>query len=188
MIAYKLRFDITDQVHSIHEYIQSITDKFCYVKEKVDENPHIHYYLETDTNSRSIRSRLRNFGLEGNGAYSLKKCELFPIAYLAYLRKEGKPKYYNFTDEEKTQISEYDDKVKQEMKIKKENKKSVFQRLLDGYETGIPVLDYVIQFHIDNGLLIRRFQIQAYVDSINLYKAGSPEQLRKIIHNMFEKN
>lgn len=125
MKYYKLRIDFVARHEEIMQYISEKCRKWAYVREKgsADDNPHFHFYIETDVKNPTLRSAFRKYGLIGNGSYSLVETEEFPLEYLAYMCKEGKVSYHGFGEDEIKQISEYDEKVKKEIKEMKEKKR-----------------------------------------------------------------
>lgn len=65
---------------------------FC-IEGTLTDNPHMHWYIETNRNAQQIRYQLRKIGLVGNGCYSLKTSTKHPIEYLAYISKETTATY-----------------------------------------------------------------------------------------------
>lgn len=184
---YKLRTDISDvPSDKIIELVKKYSECYAYAFEGIDTvNPHMHFYLETMTKNQTLRAALRKLKLTGNGKYSLKETEKNPIQYLAYLTKEGKYEFVNIPVEVVKQAEEYDAQVKLELKEKKENKKRVLDHLIEyvdkNFDTiklksssGVSWLDknkviiirLVVKYHLEKNILIRKFQIKAYVDTI----------------------
>lgn len=184
-MSYKLRCDITDENRqALRAYVRKISQKWMRVKElgTTGENPHYHFYLETDVKDRTVRSHLRSHcGLVGNGAYSFKKTESMPMAYLAYMLKEGKPVYKGFSDQERGDIEAYDEKVKLSIAEKKKNKLSLTDKIDDYIGPDDWDMGYkVIQYHLENRLVIRKAQIEAIVMTIK-FRRGGPDEIRGLI-------
>lgn len=125
--TYKVRIDLgivslDSVVGAVHGY-----DALAYVVEgSMTENPHIHLLLTTTVKEKTLRARFRKLGLKGNGGYSMKEMtEEFPLEYMAYMMKEGKPEWINFPPEKIEEAIAHDMKVKAEMKLKKESRKGV---------------------------------------------------------------
>jgi len=195
MLYWKLRTTIFSEVsaQNIQSYVRKISTKWICAYEVGDETkkPHFHFYLETDKNPSTMRSHLRlKCSLVGNEAYSLHETDPDPIEYWAYCVKNPQHEFCGFTETEIAQIYEYDKQVKSSIKLKKEKKKTILSRLTEGYSSyrGDCLYDYIIQFHLQEGLPIRRFQIQCYYDTImfNLVK-DQPEERRILINNIFFK-
>lgn len=172
MQHYKLRVDTNsvtlDQAVNL---VKKHSGRYAFAQENVDgENPHVHFFLSTLSKEATIRSNLRSLGLKGNGSYSLKELdEEFPIEYLAYLGKEGRGEYVGFLKEEINVAQAHDAKVKLSIKEKKENKKTVLEKLdlYVGKEMKEQdVMVKLVEYHIEHRLPIRRFQLQAYFDTL----------------------
>jgi len=156
------------------------------------ENPHVHFFLifhaSLKSASASLRSLLRTNGLRGNRSYSLKRNdEEYPIEYIAYLMKEGKPKFHNIPQDILTEAKLYNEKVKSEIKEKKLNRRTQLQKI-DEYlheehaylfdeEDKFPadlgrarnqLLDAVLSYYVDSGTLMREFQVISIVQTLLL--------------------
>lgn len=197
MKSYKLRIDSHDSVERILKGI----NKASYVFENNDtlDNPHTHYYLETDLKRDSIIKRVKGLSeyRPGNGFYSLR--ELQPegngyIKYHAYMLKEGEVQYRGFSDEEKKEIKEYQAQVKQEMKEKKQSKKTQLQKIeaivieemkkleADALPDERWILDQIIFYYREQGTLIRQFQLVSIAQTLCLkYVSGYHYRLRQQI-------
>lgn len=199
MNYYKLRVHlrvenpITSQ--DILNLVSGYSETYCYAIEKLETNPHIQFYIETHIKSPTIRSHLRKMGLKGNASYSLTNCEKDPIEYIAYLTKENF--YQNtITDEIMEQVENY-----KKDKTKTKNKKpKILDYLLDTYKEkywidGVyPINDSkiiyeIVEYHIENKLIIRKFQIQSYLTTmqIYLYKEKYPNDVKHLVDYYIEK-
>ena len=129
MNYFKLRVDINKDVSitDVEKVVSSYSQCYCYSIEGVDTtNMHTHFYLEMSKGAPALRMRLRSLGLKGNGGYSLKELdEEKPIEYLAYIMKEGR--FHNVGLPENVILSaqEYNCKVQNDIKEKKEAKKGL---------------------------------------------------------------
>jgi len=205
MQSYKLRTDdITDSlVKDLSHDASSLL--YCRERGTNDLNLHYHWFIRTDVQNATLRARIRKHGLKGNGSYSLKKLEEdYPIEYIAYVLKEGDyVSVKGITEELLSQAKEYDQKVKNDIKATKEAKKKTIDKLKDyiketmsqeEYEASLftdsyptrsrvthvtykLIMSHVIQFHISNGLLIRRSMVTTYTDTLMTMYPGGQEYL-----------
>jgi hypothetical protein len=182
MKYYKLRIDLDEaSVDAVVGYLRNISNGFAYVVEgRNTENPHIHVWFSTITKSGTMRVHWRKLSGGGNGGYSMKETDNRPIEYLAYMMKEGKIVWYNIPEDIIQESTVYQAKVKAEMKAKKEAKVPMWKKIYmlylnsEEYRTveredfGLwsSVQRFVVKYHIENEILIRRFQCLAYVDTI----------------------
>lgn len=185
MTYYKLRVDA-----QVLDYINSISRVYFYCHEGGEENPHTHFYLETQVKAPTIRNNLRRLGLKGNGGYSLKSCEKNPIEYIAYMMKEGNWTNVGLPPEIIDEAKQYDTRIKKEMKDKKEARIPVWKKIMAtlphqnaDYNT---IIEYVCKYHIENELLIRKFQIECYVETI--YAQLHPDTYWRHMANLIMKN
>jgi len=189
MKFYKLRLDDeTPYIQDCYAYA------YCQEKGKDGDNPHIHMYIATGSPEQTIRSRVIKRVGRGNGKYSLKELDdEYPIEYLAYMLKEEnwikKDQYKNIPDEILKKVVEFNELVKDEMKVKKDSKKTVLQkmtreiqaRIVDGkvlYENCIKkvyqpitvnwIIDFVVSWYRSEGTLIREFQLVSLVQTLSL--------------------
>lgn len=196
-MQWKLRIDLQKcSVNQVVEFLVSSSDAYAYVVEgSLTDNPHIHAYLKTFLDPS--RYKLRKLSGGGNGGYSLKKLEdeedSYPIEYLAYMLKEGDIVYYNIPQDTIDASISYNAKVKSQIKEKKE-KLPVWKQIMNTITvpTNLPVIhplrekrrlimERVIDYHIEKGLLIRQFQIQSYTDSIvlNMFTTTKYDMIEK---------
>jgi len=164
MSYYKLRVTLIDNVS--YEQVLNLVVRYspdcyagCYEVGKKAENPHTHWYLEYSGNAEAIRKAIRALGGKGNRIYSMKVLdEEKPVAYIAYLMKEGDFVSNGFTPELLQEAKEHDDQVKDEIKKKKEKRKSKYKRVISAYEktredkkievTFGEITEFVIDFFI----------------------------------------
>lgn len=197
MKHYKLRIDTEDR-DKVLQLLKRYSTRYLVCIENIGtENTHTHSFFSTDKENRTIRAYIRKSFGKGNGTYSMKELdEEFPIEYLAYCVKENNY-ITTFTSEEIQKIKELDLKIKSEIKQKKKDKLPVWKKILElikeenqdwrkpkhedlRYER---VFRSVLQYHKENELLIRRFQIQSYSDTICLHLLPDGEEfiIQKII-------
>lgn len=176
---FRADLDVVSLV-SVLEYVRKWSNVFCYVREKLDNNPHAHFYIESTTKEHTMRKHIREkLGLKGNGSYSLKQVEKDPIAYLAYMMKEGEPQFVNISSEVIDESISYNDVVKNSIKEKKEKKKSMIERVRNHLANTMPdypvkytlekyeeIYTKIIDFHIDNGVMLREFQLKSIFNTI----------------------
>lgn len=151
------------------------------------ENPHYHFFFQTDLTGHAIRARLKALGLAGNTDYSMKKLtEQYPIEYLAYVTKLG---HYTSTlpKDILANAIAHDQKVKEEMKDKKKKKQTTVQRVEEGYliwfEEHIPdrdlrgdkpdpwknpqaLMKFIVDTHIEEGKTIAQYHVQRIFDTL----------------------
>lgn len=184
---YKPRIDVTDKFSEVRTFMkENSPDVWAYCLEDLDgNNPHSHWYIEPKKTATWFRSKLREFGLTGNGAYSFKNTrERFPIEYLAYMMKQSKFKYKGIPDDVIKSAQEYNEKVKNEIKEKKDKKKNLITQIEEFVSKKLPenvtinnlkIDDWVetcLLFYQANGLLVREFQIISLSDTLFLKHGG----------------
>lgn len=174
---YKLRID-TDARDSVCRLL----DKYCSewiigFEEQGNDNPHCHVYLKLLCKQATFRNRIRQDFGKGNGSYSLKELkEEYPLEYLAYVVKERDYKYSsNFPNDVISKSLTYDDKVKREKKEKKKDRLPVWKKIMleckdleydrDAYRK---IAERVVEYHLTNEILVRRFALKSYTDTIYL--------------------
>lgn len=188
MEHYNLRVDTHDDafVNAVlfdsHRYI------FC--REEVDGgNPHMHFYIITKVKIQTLRKRVKSQGFAGNASYSLKTVkdnidfeyddEMYCLPAIAYVIKNHDFVNVRIPDAVIGAAREYDQSVKNDLKTKK--KKKTIDALLEyvkrehqadlsaGENVGIhEIAMSVLRYHVENELMVRKFSIQAYVDTIFL--------------------
>lgn len=186
---YKLRVTLLDDIRldKLLACIRAACPCFAYALEgggDTDVSPHLHFYLDLQIPPKTLKSQLRALGAVGNRCLSLKILdEQYPLQYLAYLQKGGRFHQKGIPDSVMADVLAYDEKVKKEMKQKKEKKKTQFQCIKEFVAEQVASLSRedtiqsrrmfqntveraVLQYHVDKEILIRRFQIVAYVDTI----------------------
>lgn len=179
MKYYKLRVDLEIvSAQDVIALIRKYSKMFMYCYEGGDDNPHMHVYLEVSKLGATLRMALRNLGLKGNASYSLKECdERYPLEYLSYIMKEGQWTNEGIPEDIISQAKDHDDKVKREMKEKKAKRIPTIDKIIElcepkwleyieGYHREIKRV--ILQYHIDNGLLVRKFALMSYYDTIRL--------------------
>lgn len=178
MTYCKLRLDISQDINldEITDFIHEKCNSYAYVIEGVvKDNPHIHYYLDLKCGTEVVRKKLRDLGLKGNKSYSLTNLdEQYPIEYLAYMMKEDKIKTYNIPSEVLDKAKTQQIKVSNQIKEKKEARKSVVQKIIeqipksDNYThmEKRMILDTIIQYHVDNNLLVNENRLKSLFQSV----------------------
>ncbi len=191
---YKLRID-TDNKEELCQRLKKYTDVYLISVENIGtDNPHCHVYYETTHKSLTIRQMIRKFYGSGNGVYSMKQLdERLPIEYISYCIKDDN--YIHTLDPKFIQeCKDWNTRVKEEIKIKKENKKTVLQLCeewinenIDTQECWIRTLyrppfshdvpetksllhykHLVLKYHMVTDRLIRKFQIESIAMTIFL--------------------
>lgn len=163
----------------------------------MDTNPHVHFYLVTQTQAASMRVQLRKLCGSGNKGYSL--CAIpddgFPIAYIAYMMKEDKLNCTNIPEEVITEAQEYNTKVVSELKAKKD-RLPIWILIAQDYglenltewcgdaRSTEDLYKHIISYHKTHSLAIRVNQVIMYYDSIILKYSRQGEFLfyQKVIH------
>lgn len=143
MTHYKLRITLTNLNPTD---VLELLDKqgiYCYVYEtgKIEEHPHYHIYLITKMKNDTLRSQYRKMtgSKKGNQLYSLKELDVdekeeIAVEYLAYMMKEGTVKYIGeWSETAKASARTYDERVKLELKAKKEAKKSRYTKITESF-------------------------------------------------------
>lgn len=154
---------------------------YCYENNEDFTNPHTHFYLETTLKRDSIVKRIKKLEefKPGNGFYSCR--ELHPDtdtkfkSYLAYLLKQNDAHFEGFSSEEISEIKQYNDQVKAEIKERKAKKKPIIDQIIDHYKYDeIPptcyhqVITDIIEFYKDQGKLVREFAMVSQVQTLLL--------------------
>lgn len=181
MNYYKLRLDHSDEhdLNSVLTMLEQYTSSYCYCIEKPEtDNEHYHFYLEMTCHPTTLRVKIKQMGYSGNASYSLKQAEeRYPLEYLSYMMKEGQFVNSGIPEDILEGALAHSNKVKQEIKEKKEARKGVLEKLWEQVQVKIidsnvtagqhyKIFEIIIQYHLFNKLLIREFQIKAYYDTI----------------------
>lgn len=174
MKAYKIRVDYTpanfkDIIDTVISYSPT-TYVYGIEGSHEDGSAHIHFYAESDKNPTNLRTEFRKLGLRGNRSYSLKQLdELLPIEYISYIIKDDNFVSHGVSDSIIQSSIDHNRKVLSEIKAKKVTKKHTLQiltELCEGHTLYSQIAETVLQYHLDNNLLFRKFQIQSYCDTI----------------------
>lgn len=185
---YKLRVD-TDNKEELFERLKKYTDTCIVSIENIGlDNVHCHCYFESMTSSLTIRQMIRKHYGSGNGIYSMKELdEEKPIEYISYCIKEGNHLISpSFDSAFIRECNEWNARVKSEIKTKKENKKTVLDKIIEKYDyenqddIWMPtVVDNVLLYYKENKILVREFQIKSQIQTILLrYVPGYQERFR----------
>lgn len=177
MKFYKLRVDTNDK-EELYERLKKYSDTMIVSIENIGlDNVHCHCYFESTTSSLTIRQMIRKHYGSGNGVYSMKELdEPKPIEYISYCIKEGNQMISpSFDSAFIRECNEWNARVKSEIKTKKENKKTVLDKIIEHYdyenkkELWIPqVVDDVLLYYKENKILVREFQIKSQIQTILL--------------------
>lgn len=177
---YKLRCDHDElSEYDLLENIDAISQKYMYCIEEVDgKNKHTHWYIETDIQMPALRARVRSLGYVGNGTYSLKTLdEETPVEYLAYLVKGGKYWTVGVSSDLVENAKNYDKKMKENYKNEKKKKKNIISCIISELGdfltrsycstlTQETIARRVLQYHLDNDLLVRDYTIHSLTTTI----------------------
>lgn len=187
--SYKVRIDIHQPQYgniSVQQCIDVLedTDIYMYAIEKLGTaNPHFQALVVTSVRRDTMMARIKKLGASGSGFSCSKSKEQWPLEYMAYLLKEGKPEYHNFPEEVRLAVVKRQDFVKRTYLDKKAEKTRipVWRKIMetipkdfDYYDdqSRFTVMKYVIKYHKDNTLLLRRGNLVAYMDTICMHQCG----------------
>ena len=208
MEYYKIRIDTTDKKLVLSLMSKWSSTYLCSFENQDMENAHCHIYIETLVKNATIRNRIRKDFGTGNGAYSMKSLdEVKPIEYLAYCIKDKDFHFEGFTSEEIEKIKAYDKKIKEQMKEKKQNRKTVLTLIeesmfsdayldnghwlykhTDGtsrYFCKEIVITRVVDYYKNTGKLVREFAMVSQCQTLLLkYHSGYSSIL---VQRIFEK-
>lgn len=196
MPSYKLRITIQPQIDS-QVYRQMESRYFsqyvrCFEKGKDTEKEHYHYFLITE-NQNPLRQFIQNNIGKGNGFYSLKRLdEEYPIEYLSYLLKEDNQAVWcNIPDEIKENTKHYASTIRETIKtVRKEGKISQIRKYIIQKYIGLPknkqqLVEEIVQYHLDNRLIINYNQILNY--TVSLLVEEDPGYKKQFIQKLLEK-
>lgn len=169
---YKIRID-SHAIQSIRMLFTKYFDRYIVAFEGGEENPHCHAIASSTAKSATIRSNIRKLFGSGNGSYSMKELdEEYPLEYIAYILKEGKYENSGYPESILQEAKDYDLKIKQEIKEKKQERRTILQKIDDEYFSNIEdgvidghyvdrhyVVSSVLDFYKKSGTLIREFQL-----------------------------
>lgn len=206
---YKLRIDYQPILDDKYKELETRYMKcFTRVMESpYGTNSHYHYYLETISREDTIRTYIRKVFGSGNGVYSLKRVERYPVAYIAYCMKEQELYNSGVPQHIIDSAVEYNSKVVVEIQKKKQEKKPLWEQCylyvkehlgtfeeysnmstlydpLTSYKEM--VIHYIIEYHIEKDRLIRAFQIEAIAVTllVRLAPAYKSDLKRRILERI----
>lgn len=170
MECYKIRIDTQS-----HDLVQKLCTKYAqrylYSFEKIGTpDQHTHIYMETFHKETAIRAMIRKRFGSGNGVYSMKRVDHEPLEYLAYCVKSGTP-YYNMPEDIIQKAKDYDDKVKKEIKQKKESRRTqleIIREYVGNTKQLFEIAQKVVEYYKEKGTLYRRFYAMSVVETIYL--------------------
>lgn len=177
METYKLRIDLSEVSQSIAiDYVKKhSTGRYGWCIEGGEDNPHLHGYFATSYKNPTLRLHLRRLGLEGNGGYSLTRCDYAPSEYFAYMMKEGNYHFSGLTEEELALATKRQSEVVESLESKKKVRKNILEKIdemVPDQPSDQDIQLAILNYHLDNGLLIRKFQCIAYFDTIRIRRYG----------------
>lgn len=183
---YSLRIT-TSNYESLKEFLGKYVNAYVLAREvgSATSKTHYHLYIETLTEAATLRLNIRKRFGSGNSNYSMKKTEKDPVEYISYIIKDGEYETHNIEDSFFSECQNYDLKVKNEI-IEKKAKKSSRQNIMFSY-IDEKILEYpfqneeyevlrsriakaLIQYYIQENLLIRNFQIKSQLDTYLIRK------------------
>jgi len=188
----KLRVDTeTVQPDAIVEILQKNSNMFAYCVEGGDANPHMHAYLELNKTTKTCRNHLRALGLKGNASYSLTELdERYPLEYIAYMMKEGKFTNSGIPEDIIELAKQHNDKVKTEIKKKKEERKTLLQKVenyvvetlkKDPHKFGLQEWIRACVLYVkDSGTLFRMFAIESTAQTLFLKYDDDGEAVNRL--------
>ncbi len=173
---YKLRINIKEK-HQLTGAYSTLEKKYferyarATEKGKFEDNPHFHYYLEMFAKASALREYIRR--IFGKNTYSLKELdEARPIEYLAYILKEGIYfEHKGFGEDFEILLEEareYDLTVKKQMAKKSVDKIEfyIFDKCGSFPTDQREVINLVVDYYLDNGLVLRKYTILTMVDTL----------------------
>jgi len=187
-----IRIDTTRD-NPFFAYLETISDELLIASEKSDTNQHCHVLCETSTSPNALRMQLRRQGFIGNKSYSISTARKSIIELGAYLVKDADI-VRNSYDPYLTQLfHDYDSFVKEDLKSK--TKKNILLEIIktiDPLDLVPPLMssapkvhriqDAILKYYKENNLLVRKFQLKAYFDTILVrYETSEPAQIREYI-------
>lgn len=155
--------------------------------------PHYHCLFSSNVLDRTIRSRIRQ--TYGTGMYSMKTVpdnEEDIVKVVAYCIKDGKYEVFNIPDHIIESSKGYDDKVKQDLKIKRKQPTNVYNDLASKFDLFIAshisprdpqssdVTDFVITYYKENQLRFRSYTVRDIITSLCLSKVPDFDKKLKI--------
>lgn len=187
-----IRIDTTRD-NPFFAYLETISDELLIASEKSDTNQHCHVLCETSQSPNSLRMQLRRQGFIGNKSYSISSVRKSIIEIGAYLVKDTDV-VRNSYDPYLTQLFyDYDASVKESLKMKtKKNILNEIIKTIDPNDLVPPIVvskpkadriqDAILKYYKENDLLVRKFQLKAYYDTILVrYETSNPQMIRDYI-------
>jgi hypothetical protein len=190
---YHIRID-TSNDNPVCRYLEQIATRILVSEETAKSGVHIHIVLETKTPERTIRHNIIKHGFKGNKSYSISAIRDL-IKTLAYVVKDGNIVLVSYPEDVMKAAFAHDLVVKEDMVKKKTRnvmkniisllpKEALEHSNMQIYQDIIK--ETIIQYHIDNELLIRKFALQSYYDTILCKYQGSKSEYAKSL--FFVKN
>lgn len=173
---YHVRVD-TELTSNIVQYLVSIATQALYCQEEAKSGKHCHLFLVTEVKMPKLRYQIRKEGFTGNKSYSISTVR-DRIKTLAYIMKEGNFHIKNISTEDLELARNYVDKVQREIKEKKSSSKDVIKEIEEVYKERLEtmgsevdpvswqVLGNIIDWMLDRGCQVRRFQVQSIYDTL----------------------
>lgn len=169
-------------------------NKYIYALEKIGTpDEHIHMVVEYNKSRRSIQRSIKSFGFSGNKSYFTEDVKLKDLDHkIGYAIKHGN--LYTSAGFDLEYIDdlwdEYKNYEKSRQRAKRESVKvelfAYLDRVIrDDYEEASVIAAAVLHFHVENNLLIRRFQIISYVDTYMCIR--NPLQINILASNLMKR-
>lgn len=187
--TYKFRVTTPD-TDKVMKIVKQYSNHYLVSLENPETNVHIQGYMETYTDIQTIRKAiLKAFPeLKGNRLYSLGKCDYREenMEYLSYLMKQDNWKCITLPKKLMTKVKEHSKTVKEEIKKKKESKKTILQQLdskvveiintkylsqienEEVYDIIPDVVDVVLDYYKEKDVLFREFQVKSLIQTLLL--------------------
>ncbi len=197
---YKLRINCVAEPEEYTKMEEKYFIKFMKVKEKVLDNPHIHYYISTLDSRKAITDYIkRHIGKDcAHTIYSMKKVrEEYPLEYLAYLYKEDvHPLVRGIPEDILEKAKQYDMSVKKVLADRKKTYDHVLKYVLDktlhkiDCTTGMPskkqIIKKVADYYQQAGRSVSIRQIENSTTQIlwNLDSQYRKEKVEDILENL----
>lgn len=148
--------------------------RYVYAIEKVGTpDEHVHLVVDYEMSQRNLQRIIKKYGYTGNKSYFTEVIEPADLDHkVGYAVKNGNQYVccgFDLDYVEDRWLA-YKDYVKPSHKKKTESTKVALFRyldtvILDDYEESSIITYHIIKYHMDNQILLRRFQIIAYADT-----------------------
>lgn len=160
----------------------SDANAYAYCLEGLDTpNPHAHIYVTNMKCHATYAKRLSRMGLKGNRDFAFQTFDPasveagHPIAYLAYLMKEGNFHSYNISEEALALAKAYDLQKKKEKKSRQKQWEKIMSTI---DKTALPstsndaynyILMETIKYYKENLICLKKFNIISTAETITMH-------------------